>query len=92
MEIKVINSQENELEFKIIGEDDSFANLLRKILHEDEHVEFAAYRINHPLIEKEKPVFKVETDGKESPGEALKKAAERSKELAKSFRENFEAV
>lgn len=92
MKIEVINSQENELEFKINGEDDTFGNLLRKMLHEDEHVQFAAYRINHPLIEKEKPVFKVKTDGKESPRDALERAAERAKELAKNFRENFNAV
>ena len=42
MEIEVLKSEKNEMEFRIIGEDDTFANLLRKILHEDNHVSFAA--------------------------------------------------
>ncbi|HDM22365.1 MAG: DNA-directed RNA polymerase subunit L [Methanomicrobia archaeon] len=89
MEIEVLKSEKNEMEFRIIGEDDTFANLLRKILHEDNHVSFAAYRVAHPLTERDKPFFKIVTDGKESPEEALKKAAEKIKKLAKTLREEI---
>ncbi|MCK4247032.1 MAG: DNA-directed RNA polymerase subunit L [Methanomicrobia archaeon] len=89
MEIEILNSQKNELEFRIVGEDDTFANLLRKILHEDNHVSFAAYRIIHPLTERDKPIFKLVTDGKESPVEALTKAGKKTKTLAKKFRKDL---
>ena len=89
MEIEILNSQKNELEFRIVGEDDTFANLLRKILHEDNHVSFAAYRIIHPLTERDKPIFKLVTDGKESPVEALTKAGKKTKTLTKKFRKDL---
>lgn len=89
MEIEILKSQKNELEFRIIGEDDTFANLLRKTLHEDNHVNFAAYRIIHPLTERDKPIFKLVTDGKESPVKVLTKAAKKTKTLAKKFREEL---
>ena len=89
MEIEILNSQKNELEFRVVGEDDTFANLLRKTLHEDDHVRFAAYRVVHPLTERDKPIFKLVTDGEESPVEALKNAAKKTKTLAKKFRKDL---
>ena len=89
MEIEVLNDQKNEMEIRIIGEDDTFANLLRKMLHEDDHVQTAAYRITHPLTERNKPIFKIVTDGKESPAEALKKAATKTKKIFGTLRKKL---
>jgi DNA-directed RNA polymerase subunit L len=89
MEIEILSEQENEVEIRIIGEDDTFANLLRKILHEDAHVQFAAYKITHPLTERDRPIFKVVTDGKKSPLEALKNAAEQTKTLAETLKKEL---
>lgn len=87
MEIEILHSAENELEFRLTGEEDTFANLLRKMLHEDSHVTFAAYRVNHPLTERKRPVFKVKTNGNKSPKQALEEAAERIKETAEEFKD-----
>ncbi len=88
MEIEIVNSSENELEFKIIGEEDTFANLLRKTLHEDSHVTFAAYRVNHPLTERKKPIFKVRTNGNKPPKQALEEAVKRVKKTVEEFKES----
>jgi DNA-directed RNA polymerase subunit L len=77
MKIEVIKKEDNKLEFYLEGEDHTFANLLVEVLHEDEHVEFAAYSIDHPILMARKPRFKVITDGSEKPEEALEKAAQK---------------
>lgn len=77
MKIEVIKKEDNRLEFYLEGEDHTFANLLVEVLHEDEHVKFAAYAIDHPILMARKPRFKVVTDGEETPEEALEKAAQK---------------
>ncbi|MDV3104412.1 DNA-directed RNA polymerase subunit L [Thermococcus waiotapuensis] len=90
MKIEVIKREDNKLEFYLEEEDHTFANLLVEVLHEDEHVKFAAYSIDHPILMARKPKFKVVTDGKESPEEALEKAAqkifERAREALEAWR------
>ncbi len=91
MEIKVLEDSKSKLIIEIEGEDHTLANLLKKSLWQDEHVKVSGYAVEHPLIGKPKIV--VETDGKESPREALKAAAERiskdndkfKKAIAKEF-------
>ncbi len=73
MKIRVLEKSEKSLKIEIIGEGHTFCNLLRDFLLRNPNVEFAAYKIDHPLISN--PVFYVRTkDGK--PDEALKKATE----------------
>ena len=77
MRIEVIKREENLLEFYLEGEDHTFANLLNEVLHENKHVKFAGYTIEHPIIMARKPGFKVVTDGKVTPEEALEEAAQK---------------
>ena len=55
----------DEIEFEIKGEDHTLCNPLRKVLNQNEKVEFATYRIEHPLLSN--PVFyvKIKTNKKE---------------------------
>lgn len=75
MEIKVLEESKNKLIIELEGEDHTLANLLKKELWNDEHVKTSGYSVEHPLIGRPKIV--VETDGKESPRDALKAASER---------------
>ncbi len=50
MEFKVIKEEKSELEFEIIGEDDTFCNSLRTVLNKNKNVLSATYRIDHPLL------------------------------------------
>ncbi|AFL94522.1 DNA-directed RNA polymerase subunit L [Thermococcus cleftensis] len=77
MKIEVIKREENVLEFYLEGEDHTFANLLNEVLHENEHVTFAGYTIEHPILMARKPRFRVVTDGKVTPEKALEEAAQK---------------
>ena len=64
-----------KLELKVMEEDHTFCNPIRKNLHEDERVITAAYNISHPVLEH--PKFFVEVKKGGSPDRALKRAAEK---------------
>jgi DNA-directed RNA polymerase subunit L len=48
--IKKLSS--NELEIEFIGEGHTFYNLIKEYILADERVEFAAYKVEHPLSKK----------------------------------------
>ncbi len=89
MELEVLRKEGNLLEIALVGEDHTFANLLRKTLKRDDHVTYAAYKVSHPLLDKERPILFLETDGKETPKEALIKAAQKIKEQMDEFGKRF---
>lgn len=89
MELEVVQKDENSLKFVLRGEEHTLANLLRRVLKQNEHVLYAAYKVTHPLIDQREPVFVINTDGKESPKEALIKAAQTIKEQVNEFGEKF---
>jgi DNA-directed RNA polymerase subunit L len=89
VELEIIKHEKTKLEAALKGEDHTFANLLRQTLKEDAHVVSAAYKVGHPLLDKDRPVLFLETDGKESPKEALAKAARRIKEQTNEFGAKF---
>lgn len=75
MELRLINKDGRSLTVKIIGEDHTLCNILRKTLHEDDHVITASYTIEHPLLEH--PTFYVNVKKGKTPERALTDAAER---------------
>ncbi|WP_461866163.1 DNA-directed RNA polymerase subunit L [Thermococcus sp.] len=77
MRIEVIKRDGNSLEFYLEGEDHTFAGLLNEVLHENKHIVFAGYTIEHPILTARKPKFKVVTDGKITPEKALEEAAQK---------------
>jgi DNA-directed RNA polymerase subunit L len=91
MEIKILEDKKNTLLFEIKGKSHGFCNLLKKELWNNEHVKVAAYRIEHPSIGI--PEMMVETDGKDSPRDALLKAVKSlkstSEKLYKEFKEEL---
>jgi len=89
MELEVLRKEKNLLEIVLVGEDHTFANLLRRTLKSDDHVVYAAYKVGHPLLDKERPILYLETDGKETPKEALTKAAQKIKEQMNEFGSQF---
>nr|4QIW_L Chain L, DNA-directed RNA polymerase subunit L [Thermococcus kodakarensis KOD1]4QIW_U Chain U, DNA-directed RNA polymerase subunit L [Thermococcus kodakarensis KOD1] len=92
MRIEVIRREENLLEFYLEGEDHTFANLLTETLHENEHVTFAGYTIEHPITMARKPRFKVVTDGKITPEKALEEAAQKIFDRAREVLEAWKAA
>lgn len=92
MELEVLQKEKNKLEIVLKGETHTFANLLRKALKEDAHVRVAAYKVDHPLLDKERPVLFLETDGKTTPKKALMKAAKNIRERMDEFGQKFEGI
>ncbi|WP_297438779.1 DNA-directed RNA polymerase subunit L [Thermococcus sp.] len=92
MKIDVVRREKNELEFYLEGEDHTFANILNEVLHENKHVTFAGYTIEHPVLMARRPKFRVVTDGKVTPEAALEEAAQRIFDRARAALEAWRAV
>jgi len=75
LELEVLSEEKDSILVKLVGEDHTFCNALRKVLHEDESVVAASYAIEHPLLEH--PKFYVKVKGGKSPRRVLINAAER---------------
>ncbi|KYC49649.1 MAG: DNA-directed RNA polymerase subunit L [Candidatus Methanofastidiosum methylothiophilum] len=89
LNIDVIKKDEKFMEFRIIGEDHTFCNVLRDALLKDEKVKVAAYRIDHPLLKRKEPIFVINTDGTKPPKDALLDAIERVKEEINGLKTNL---
>ena len=77
MEIEFMKKAANHLEFKLLGETHTFANLLKSHLVDDPNVEFVAYKLEHPMDKD--AMFVLKTKGKEAK-KVLLDAAKRVQE------------
>jgi DNA-directed RNA polymerase subunit L len=88
MRLEVLKKLPNELKISIVGEGHTLCNLLETVLLEDTKVEFAAYKIEHPLISE--PVMVIRTKKNKKPEKALRDAIEKiirtEKELSAEFK------
>jgi DNA-directed RNA polymerase subunit L len=88
MKIEEVQREGRALRFRVVGEDHTMCNLLRKALYEDENVEAAAYRIEHPQLSN--PEFYVRVK-RGKPEEALVKALKRLEAKLGELEEEFKA-
>ena len=89
MDIQVIKNEGSFMEFRIIGEDHTLCNVLREALLKNEKVKVAAYRIDHPLLDRKRPMFIINTDGTISPKDALLEAIKNIKKDVKGLKKNL---
>ena len=89
MDLKVLEYTGKRLKFDILGEDHTFANILRKELWEDKNIKLAGYKLEHSLITA--PCFILETDGKD-PKEVMEKAVQRLKKLSENILTNLKKL
>lgn len=87
VEIKILEKSDRVLEFELPTEGHTFCNLLAYYLNEDPEVEYAAYRIDHPLLGIPRVIVRTR-EGK-SPLEALLDAVERIEKDLRELREKF---
>lgn len=86
MEIEFMKKAANHLEFKLLGETHTFANLLKSHLVDDPNVEFVAYKLEHPADKD--ALFILKTKGKEAKKvllDAAKRVQEDVEELQGAF-------
>lgn len=89
MEIEVIKSDKDSVEFKLIGQRHAFPNLLKKALLEQKETEFAAYKLLHPLDKD--AVFFLRVKSSE-PKAVLAKAIKEIVREAKEFEQEVKKV
>lgn len=85
--IKVVKNDENWLELELSNEDHTIGNLLRSALMMDEHVKQAGYRVIHPIAGGIRIV--VQTDGEETPKDALINALLKIEKEAQELKEKI---
>ncbi len=90
MEVNILEDKKRRLVFELKGADHGFCNALKKELWNDEAVTLASYVIEHPLIGV--PKFVIETNTEREPKAALKKALERLKKQAESFKAEIKSI
>ena len=87
MEIKILDDKKNKLIVEVKGADHTLCNALKSELWNDKHVKIATYSIRHPQTSV--PQIVVETDGEESPKNALINAVERLHKVNAKFKKEF---
>ncbi len=87
MEIKIIDDKKNKLVVEVKGADHTLCNAIKTELWNDKHVKIATYSIRHPEISM--PQMLVETDGEESPRNALVNAFQRLQKNNSKFKKEF---
>ncbi len=87
MEIKILDDKKNKLIVEVKGADNTLCNALKTELWNDKHVKIATYSIRHPQISV--PQMIVETDGEESPRNALMNTVERLHKSNAKFKKEF---
>ncbi len=86
MEIEILKNEKDLLEFKIAGEKHTFPALLKNQLLKDSKVEFASYKLNHPMDKNS--FFIVKTKGK-TPKKALEDAVKNLNSLLTDLKKNL---
>lgn len=84
MEIVAIENEKSRVKLQIIGEGNTFCNVLKKELWNDKDVEIAGYQIEHILTSD--PVFTVEV-GKGDAKKTLLDAVSRLRKINKELKE-----
>ena len=82
MELEVISSDKNSLEFYLAGERHTFSNLLKSRLLEDKDVDMVSYILEHPTSNKARFILK--TSGK-TPKKAIEDAAKKIEDELEEF-------
>ena len=87
MEIKILDDKKSKMIIEVKDTDHTLCNALKTELWNDKHVKIAAYSIRHPQISV--PQMIVETDGDESPRNAMINAVERLHKSNAKFKKEF---
>ncbi|MBU0591461.1 DNA-directed RNA polymerase subunit L [Candidatus Micrarchaeota archaeon] len=61
MEVNIIVNEKNMLELEFVNGDSSLPQMLVEKLNSDKNVEFAAYKVEHPLIAHPKLILKTKS-------------------------------
>ena len=89
-DIEILKSTKLELELMIPGESHTICNALRKILMEDEEIDYAVYGIDHPLIGE--PIITIKAKRTKDPKKSLLRASNKLKDQSNEFKKLIESM
>ncbi|WP_054835195.1 DNA-directed RNA polymerase subunit L [Methanobrevibacter arboriphilus] len=90
-DIEILKSTKLELELMIPGESHTICNALRKILMEDEEIDYAVYGIDHPPLIGE-PIITIKAKRTKDPKKSLLKASNKLKDQTEEFKNLIESM
>jgi DNA-directed RNA polymerase subunit L len=86
MEVRIMTDEKDTLELEFAGADQSLIQLMADKLNQEKSVDFAAYKVEHPLVGSPKLIVKTKK------GDARKLVLEKLKEIkgeVEEFRKKF---
>ncbi|SNZ04505.1 DNA-directed RNA polymerase subunit L [Natronoarchaeum philippinense] len=93
MELRVIESSDEEISIEIGGEDHTFMNVLKGALLETDGVTAATYDVNPEQSGGQtEPILSVKTDETKEPLDAIEDAAGRIRDKTTAFKNAFDAA
>ncbi|EMA53657.1 MULTISPECIES: DNA-directed RNA polymerase subunit L [Halococcus] len=93
MDLRVIESEDDELSIEIEGEDHTFMNVLKGALLETSGVIAATYDVNPEQSGGQTdPILTIRTETGTEPLDALETGADRVSEMTTTFRDAFQAA
>ncbi|WP_049900128.1 DNA-directed RNA polymerase subunit L [Halococcus agarilyticus] len=93
MDLRVIESEDDELSIEIEGEDHTFMNVLKGALLETSGVIAATYDVNPEQSGGQTdPILTVRTEAGTEPLDAIEAGADRVSEMTTTFRDAFQAA
>jgi DNA-directed RNA polymerase subunit L len=93
MDLRVIESEDDELAIEIAGEDHTFMNVLKGALLETSGVIAATYDVNPEQSGGQTdPILTVRTETGTDPLDAIEAGADRVSEMTTTFRDAFQAA
>ena len=93
MDLRVIESEDDELAIEIAGEDHTFMNVLKGALLETPGVVAATYDVNPEQSGGQTdPILTVRTEDGTEPLDAIEAGADRGSEMTTTFRDAFQAA
>ena len=87
MNIQILDDKKTRLMVEVKGANSTLCGAIKTELYNDKHVKIATFSIRHPQISV--PQMIVETDGEESPKNALINAVQRLQKDNAKFKKEF---
>jgi len=89
MDVKILTNEKNVLEMELRGADQSLAQLLAEKISEDKDVEFASFKVEHPIVGE--PKIYVRTK-KGEPGKLVLEKLDEIKKEVTEFKAQFRDI
>jgi DNA-directed RNA polymerase subunit L len=89
MDVKILTNEKNVLEMELKGADQSLAQLLAEKLSDDKDVEFASFKVEHPLVGEPKIFVRTK---KGEPGKLVLEKLDEIKKEVTEFKAQFRDI